>query len=139
MDPVVGMKFVMPSKSPLFSFITSSLFKLNSSTRFNNFDEYTEAISKLLTERLSYQPNEQTIMMEYIPYIQQMISANSKTKAVKTRSKRKRLYLPLSDESVNILTFDRPIIDEVSLFFFHCFGIEKDTNYSSSLFRLSFG
>jgi hypothetical protein len=81
--------------------------------KFNNFDEYTESISKLLTGRLTLLPNEHIIMMEYIPFIQQMISADSKTKAVKTRSKRKRLYLPLNDEQVNILTFDRPIVDEV--------------------------
>lgn len=76
-----------------------------------------------------YQPNENIVMMDYIPYIQQMISANSKANAGKTRSKRKRLYLPLSDDNEDVLTYNRPLIDEVCtkkkekrdmLFFFFC-------------------
>ncbi|CAO3617087.1 unnamed protein product [Mucor hiemalis] len=80
--------------------------------RSYNFEEYTAAIIKLLTPELLYRPKEQMIMMEYIPYIQQMILASSKDKTVKTRSKRKRLYLPLPEESVETLTVNRPLMDE---------------------------
>lgn len=62
---------------------------------------------------MMYQPNEGMIIMDYVSYIRQMISVDSKTKSVKTRSKRKRLYLPLSEENVNTLTRNRPLIDEV--------------------------
>lgn len=62
---------------------------------------------------MMYQPNEYILMMDYIPYIQQMISANSRANAGKTRSKRKRLYLPLSDDNVEVLTDSRSLLDEV--------------------------
>lgn len=77
---------------------------------------------KLLTTELLYRPKEQVIMMEYIPYIKQMILADSKAKTVKTRSKRKRLYLPLSEESVDVLTSNRPLLDEVRTYFFKVYG-----------------
>lgn len=60
-----------------------------------------------------YQPNENVIIMEYVSYIRQMISADSKAKAVKTRSKRKRLYLPLNEDDVNRLICNKSLIDEV--------------------------
>lgn len=72
-----------------------------------------DAIARLLVPRMVYQPNEYVVMMDYVPYVQQMISAHSKAKAVKTRSKRKRLYLPLSDDNVDILTHNRSLVDEV--------------------------
>lgn len=103
-----------------FAYLDKHNKKTNLS-RSKIFDDYTDAIARLSTPEMIYQPNENIMMMDYIPYIQQMISANSKAKAVKTRSKRKRLYLPLSDDSVQVLSCNRPLVDEVcteDLFFF---------------------
>jgi hypothetical protein len=62
--------------------------------------------------------DENLLMMEYIPYIQSMIKQPDDTprdpKQRQTRSKRKRLYLPLSDEQADMLTRNRKVIDEVS-------------------------
>lgn len=84
-------------------------------SRSHNFIEYTDSIVKLLSIQLMYQPNEYLIMMEYIPYIKQMITANDIKNSKSTRSKRKRLYLPLSDDAIQILTCHKPIIDEVTI------------------------
>lgn len=109
MNQAIGMRFVTQGK---FAYLDKHNKKTNLS-RSKIFDDYTDAIARLSTPEMIYQPNENIMMMDYIPYIQQMISANSKAKAVKTRSKRKRLYLPLSDDSVQVLSCNRPLVDEV--------------------------
>ncbi|EPB83396.1 hypothetical protein HMPREF1544_09871 [Mucor circinelloides 1006PhL] len=80
-----------------------------------NYEDYKEAIDTLLPARQQYQPNESIIMMEYIPYIQQMTVPLDEPSKSRTRSKRKRLHLPLSQDSVATLTNHRPLIDEVSV------------------------
>lgn len=80
-----------------------------------NYEDYKEAIDTLLPARQQYQPNESIIMMEYIPYIQQMTVPLDKPSKSRTRSKRKRLHLPLSQDSVATLSNHRPLIDEVSV------------------------
>lgn len=78
------------------------------------FEDSREAIEKLLPTSLIYQPNEETIMMDYIPRIQMMISTNADQKSGRsTRSKRKRLYLPLNEDCVDTLIKDKSFIDEV--------------------------
>ncbi|KAI8885096.1 P-loop containing nucleoside triphosphate hydrolase protein [Backusella circina FSU 941] len=80
------------------------------------FDDYYDATEKLLPTSMLYNLNADTLMMEYIPYIQSMIEqpedATRDAKRRQTRSKRKRLYLPLNDEQADALTRKRTVMDE---------------------------
>ncbi|CEP06795.1 hypothetical protein [Parasitella parasitica] len=78
-----------------------------------HYDDCREAIERVLPVRQAYQPNEQTIMMEYVPYIQQMAVPVDKHHKSRTRSKRKRIHLPLDQDALATLTNPKPPIDEV--------------------------
>jgi hypothetical protein len=78
------------------------------------FDDYYDATEKILPASTLYNLDENLLMMEYIPYIQSMIQQPGDPKQRQTRSKRKRLYLPLSDNQADMLKRNRKVIDEAS-------------------------
>lgn len=74
-----------------------------------------EAIEKILPLRMMYRHD--VIMTEYIPAIRLMLdpvrTGVLDSRSRQTRSKRKRIHLPLDDDSVNILTEPKELVDEV--------------------------
>lgn len=83
--------------------------------RIRTFDNYKEAIEKLLPISYVYHPYTEILTSEYIPHIQMMLYYDHQNKS-KTRSKRRKLYLPLNEEAINHLTTQETIVDEVSSF-----------------------
>lgn len=79
-----------------------------------HYQDYKEAIDPLLPARQQHLPQESMVMMEYIPYIQQMMVPVDNPSESRTRSKRKRRHLPLSSDAVATLSNHRAPIDEVS-------------------------
>ncbi|KAI8639612.1 hypothetical protein BD408DRAFT_421007 [Parasitella parasitica] len=85
-----------------------------------------EAIERLLPFRQVSQPNEQIIMMEYVPYIQQMIVPIDKPSKSRTRSKRKRVHLPLNEEALMTLSNPKPPTDETQIHIQLLYNLKKD-------------
>ncbi|KAK4521593.1 uncharacterized protein ATC70_004122 [Mucor velutinosus] len=90
-----------------------------------HYEDYREAIDLLLPTRQQHLPQESVVMMEYIPYIQQMIVPVDKPSKSRTRSKRKRLHLPLSSDAVATLSNRRVPIDETQLHIQLLFDLNK--------------
>ncbi|GAN06884.1 hypothetical protein MAM1_0140d06374 [Mucor ambiguus] len=90
-----------------------------------HYEDCKEAIDLLLPVRLQHQPQESVVMMEYIPYIQQMIMPVDKPSKSRTRSKRKRLHLPLSSDAVTTLSNQRAPIDETQFHIQVLFDLNK--------------
>ncbi|KAL9555138.1 hypothetical protein MBANPS3_002503 [Mucor bainieri] len=80
-----------------------------------HFEDCKEAIDALLPVRQQHQPQGNIVMTEYVPFIQQMMGPVEKPSKSRTRSKRKRLHLPLSSDAVATLGNQRVPIDETQL------------------------
>lgn len=83
--------------------------------RQRTYEVDVEAIEKILPLRMMYRHD--VIMTEYIPAIRLMLdpvrTGVLDSRSRQTRSKRKRIHLPLDDDSVNILTEPKELVDEV--------------------------
>jgi hypothetical protein len=82
--------------------------------RIHTLEDYKDAIEKLLPISYIYQPYTTLLTLDYIPHIQAMLYYDHKNKS-KTRSKRRRLYLPLNQEAVASLTSHGRLVDEVCI------------------------
>ncbi|CAO3630402.1 unnamed protein product [Mucor fragilis] len=92
-----------------------------------HYQDYKEAIDPLLPARQQHLPQESMVMMEYIPYIQQMMVPVDKPSESRTRSKRKRRHLPLSSDAVATLSNHRAPIDETQFHIQVLFDLSKSS------------
>ncbi|KAI7901554.1 uncharacterized protein BX663DRAFT_513265 [Cokeromyces recurvatus] len=92
-----------------------------------NLEDYKEAIEKLLSPRMIYQPNEYNLTMDYIPHIQLMLTFNHDIQGRSTRTKRKRLHLPLSEDCIHVLSTYKPLVDETEFWTNRLDKLKKDS------------